>query len=97
MVIKYLIVLIKMVAVRQKSNDGLTHGSRGLLFLISEFIKNNGYSPTIRELAARKCCASPSAVQQQLARLKEEGYISMEYNRARTIKILKTKTDLGEV
>lgn len=86
-----------MFGVRQESNDGLTHRSRELLHLLSDFIKEKGYSPTLKEMRDLRGYRSTSPIQRQLERLQEEGYISNEYNRARTIKILKTKTDLGDV
>ena len=56
---------------------------------IKNFINENGYSPTVRELCKMTNIKSPSTTFAKLQHLKRMKYISYEENKPRTIKILK--------
>jgi len=68
----------------------LTFKQRVLLQLIELYIKENGYSPSVRELAELYGVKSSSTMQVYLDRLEKQGYISRHETMARTIKILKS-------
>jgi len=47
-----------------------------ILQFISKFIRENGYAPTVREIGDAVGLKSPSSVQYQLSRLREDGLLS---------------------
>ncbi len=59
-----------------------------VLDFIKRFIAANGYSPTIREIAAGLYLKSPSSVQGHLKKLSEEGIITTNKYKSRTIELL---------
>lgn len=56
--------------------------------LIKKFIKEKGYSPTIRELCKILELNSSASIHRHLKILKQKGYITYEEGKSRTIKIL---------
>lgn len=56
-------------------------------FLV-EFIKNNGYSPSIREICAGTYLSSTSSVYHHLETLKLMGMIDMKENTTRSIRLV---------
>lgn len=56
---------------------------------VRDFITNNGYSPTVREIASVMGVRSTSCVSAALARLERDGYIQRGQKSPRTITILK--------
>ena len=56
--------------------------------LIKKFIKEKGYSPTIRELCKILGLNSSASIHRHLKILKQKGYITYEEGKSRTIKIL---------
>ncbi len=59
-----------------------------VLDFIKKFIATNGYSPTIREIAAGLYLKSPSSVQEHLRKLANEGIITTGKYKSRTIELL---------
>lgn len=55
-------------------------------------IGDNGYSPTIRELCREVGVASPSSMKYRLDRLRDEGLITYDPRKSRTIRL----TEKGE-
>ena len=56
---------------------------------IKVYIKQHGYAPTIREIVDGLGYSSTSTALYGVRRLKENGYITFEENRSRTIRVLK--------
>lgn len=56
---------------------------------ITGFIKENGYSPTIRELCKITGKRSTATIHHHLKVLKEQGYIDYKVKSNRTIRIIK--------
>lgn len=56
-------------------------------FLV-EFIKKNGYSPSIREICAGTYLSSTASVYNHLLTLEDEGKIKMKGNAARSIRLV---------
>jgi repressor LexA len=65
----------------------LTGTKRKVFFFIKEFIKDNKYPPTVREIAEGVDLYSHSTVHGHLARLQKNGLISFVPNSPRTIVI----------
>ena len=56
--------------------------------IIKDFINENGYSPTIREIGKLSSRKSPSTIHSYLMILEEKGYITYKNGKSRTIKIV---------
>lgn len=67
----------------------MTKSQENIYNIIKDFIKNNGYSPTIREIGEMAGLKSPATVFTHLEALEEGGYIKSERSKSRTIRILK--------
>lgn len=67
----------------------MTEKQHKLYLAIKDFIKENGYAPTIRELNVITNTKSTCTVYTKLVQLKKKGYITYVENKSRTIKILK--------
>jgi repressor LexA len=64
---------------------------RTLLREIERFIKDRGYPPTLRELAAAVGVTSPSGVRQQLKALERKGVLTLTPRRPRGIVVRRTR------
>lgn len=73
----------------------LTKKQKIVLEAIEFFIKEKGYSPTIREIA-EMTETSVCPTFQKLFVLEREGYISTDNGKARTIKVLKSVAELDD-
>ena len=67
----------------------LTKRQEDILLAITNFIKDKGYAPTVREVGEIVHLASTSTVYNHFEKLKEKGYITWEPSQPRTIRILK--------
>lgn len=67
----------------------MTKKQEELYIAIKEFIKKNGYAPTVRELCEITNVKSPATTFSKLIILKRKGYITYIEGKSRTIKILK--------
>lgn len=63
----------------------MTGKQEKLLNFISEYIKENGYSPSIREIAKNLGVKSPSAVKAMIDRLEKSGYLNRSTGVARSL------------
>ncbi len=66
----------------------LTEKQEIVLKALKDFINENGYPPSVREMCKVLGKKSPGTVQVMFRILKDKGYIDYEYNRCRTIRIL---------
>lgn len=73
----------------------LTDTQLNLYIAIKKYIEEYGYSPTIRELCKLNGVNSPATIHYGLKQLKKKGYIDYQYNRNRTIRIIK-EIEYGE-
>lgn len=55
---------------------------------IVEFIKNNGYAPSVREICTGTDLSSTSSVYMHLLKLEDEGKIQMKKQSTRAIKVI---------
>ena len=71
----------------------ITKKQKEVLRVINNFIVNNKYSPSVRDLALALNLSSTSTVQSHLDRLQEKGYITKNKAMPRTLHILKFPED----
>ncbi len=76
-----------------KKKLAITKYQRQALIEICRFIDKNGYPPTIKELADSFGITGPS-MKDRLSHLVNKGYISMQANKGRSIKVLKQLADI---
>jgi repressor LexA len=63
-------------------------GRERMYNFIIEFIKNNGYAPSVREICTGTDLSSTSSVYMHLLKLEEEGRIEMKRKSTRAIKVI---------
>ena len=63
--------------------------SEKILTMIKQYIDDNGYAPTVREIGDAVGLSSSSTVHSHLERLKRKGYIQWDPTRQRTLKIIR--------
>jgi repressor LexA len=61
------------------------------LGVITKYIADNGYAPTIRELGGLIDCSSPNGVMCHLTALVKKGLITWKRGHARTICVVEQK------
>jgi repressor LexA len=67
----------------------MTRSQYNVYIAIEDFIKENGYSPSVRELCKITGKNSPGTIYTHLHKLKELGYITFIDGKNRTIRIIK--------
>ncbi|MDF1511357.1 transcriptional regulator [Robertmurraya sp. DFI.2.37] len=73
-------------------ND-LTKRQSEILSTITNYIKNKGYAPSIREIGDMVNLSSTSTVAGHMEKLKEKGYVTWKPSQPRTLQLLdKAKT-----
>jgi len=75
----------------------LTRRQRDVFHYIRQFIRKNGYSPTLEEICKGLGLSSLSSVHKHLKNLEEKGVIARRWNRGRSIEILKDYDSMWEV
>ncbi|MED1607735.1 transcriptional regulator [Cytobacillus kochii] len=68
----------------------LTTRQREVLEILEKYVAINHYPPSYRELGALVGLASSSTISGILNKLRENGYVSWEDGRPRTLKVIKT-------
>lgn len=71
----------------------LTKRQREILDFINEFIEQNGYAPSLREIGGNFRLSSPATIHAHVENLKSKGFLKTGYNEARSIELVKTKVD----
>ncbi len=77
-----------------KKITDLSARQKSMLAALEKYIRKNGYSPSMRELAKLVNLKSTSSVQYHLEKLEELGYIFRADDRARSIRLIKSSSDL---
>jgi len=78
----------------------LSERQQRMLHFLSEYIEENGYPPSIREIGAAAGISSTSVVSYNLRRLEDAGYISRDREISRGLKLTssaRTRTSLEDV
>ena len=68
----------------------LNETQKNILIAISEFIDNEGFPPTVREIGEVVGLASSSSVHSNLNKLEMKGYITKRKDSPRSIRVLKS-------
>ena len=68
--------------------DAITTRQKELLFIIYEYIKNEGYPPSVAEMRERLCVSSNQSILDLLDKLKKGGFVRRNEAGARNIAIL---------
>jgi repressor LexA len=68
----------------------LTKKQSEILAVITEYIDQHGYAPSIREIGDIMHLVSPSTVYMHLTKLKEKGLVTWEPTQPRTLRLVKT-------
>ena len=74
---------------RKRDNNELTTRQKQILRYITKQIKQNGYSPSVREIGKAVGLSSTATVHCYLKQLEDLGYIKKESQKGRTLRILK--------
>lgn len=69
--------------------ERLTEAQQQLYEWVSEYIRTNHYSPSIRQMMQAMNLKSPAPIQSRLEHLRTKGYIEWSEGKARTIRILR--------
>jgi repressor LexA len=75
--------------VLHSDGEGTSKLKKKVFEFIKQFIAENGYAPTVREIADGVGTCVPSTVLTYLQILKSEGYVNYVDGKSRTIRILK--------
>ena len=68
--------------------EHLSERQRRIVAFLNEYVKENGYPPSIREIGAAAGISSTSVVSYNLKRLEEKGYISRDREVSRGLKLV---------
>jgi repressor LexA len=74
----------------------LTKKQRQILDYISDFINDNGYAPSIREIGDHFKLSSPATVHAHIENLKSKGFLKTGYNEARSIELNQVNTNWSQ-
>lgn len=70
--------------------NNLTKRQREILDFITEFMNDNGYAPSIREIGDNFNLSSPATIHVHLENLRNKGFLKTSFNEARSIEIMKS-------
>lgn len=72
-----------------RDSNGLNRRERAILKYIQEQLELKGYAPSVREICKAVHLKSTATVQGYLTKLEERGFIKKEYQKGRTLRLLK--------
>ena len=75
----------------------LTRRQKEILDFLNGFIKQEGYAPTIEEIAAHFSLRSLATVHKHLSNLQKKGLIKREWNRSRALELVPTEVRVEAV
>lgn len=64
---------------------------RKIVTFIRAYVKKNGFAPSIEEIADGVALASKTAVRHHLQKLQEDGVITMQSRKYRSLRLVETK------
>lgn len=67
--------------------ENLTKRQRQILDFITEFVDQNNYAPSLREIGEHFGLSSPATIHVHIDNLKKKGFLKTSYNEARSIEI----------
>ena len=75
----------------------LTDRQNEILIFIKEFVSENGYPPTLREIGKRFQISSTFGVKRHLDALEKKGYVIVESNASRGICVIRDEDDFQNI
>jgi repressor LexA len=75
----------------------LTDRQNEILTFIKEFVRENGYPPTLREIGKGFQISSTFGVKRHLDALEKKGYVNVESNASRGIRVIRDEEDYPDV
>src|SRR5436853_1962329 len=75
----------------------ITRRQRQVYDYISDFVQRNGYSPSFEEIGEGMGLSSLATVHKHLTNLEHKGMLKRDYNRSRSIDVLKPKGKMKEM
>ncbi len=75
----------------------LTDRQREILDFISQFLSENGYPPTLREIGKKFQISSTFGVKRHLDALEKKGYLHVESNASRGLSLIKEDTGIADL
>ena len=75
----------------------LTRRQKEVLDFLNDYIQQQGYAPTIEEIAAHFSLRSLATVHKHLSNLQEKGLIRREWNRSRALELVPTEVKVEAV
>lgn len=73
--------------------NNLTKRQRQILDFITEFTRDNGYAPSLREIGEHFNLSSPATIHAHVQSLKQKGMLKTSFNQARSIEIIPTNVN----
>jgi repressor LexA len=70
----------------------ITRRQKEVYDFLQRFIEEHGYSPSFEEIGAGLGLSSPATVHKHLNNLQEKGLLKRDYNRSRSIDVVKIRT-----
>ena len=74
----------------------ITKRQRQVYDFISDFVQQNGYSPSFEEIGQGLGLSSLATVHKHISNLEKKGLLSRDYNRSRSIDLLPPKGRLKQ-
>ena len=75
----------------------LTDRQRDILDFINQFLSENGYPPTLREIGKHFQISSTFGVKRHLDALEKKGYLHVESNASRGLSLIKEDTGIADL
>src|SRR3979411_462975 len=75
----------------------ITRRQRQVYDFISEFVQKNGYSPSFEEIGQGLELSSLATVHKHISNLEKKGLLPRDYNRIRSLDVLRDKGRLKQV
>lgn len=76
--------------------NNLTKRQRQILDFVTDFMSENGYAPSIREIGEHFDLSSPATIHAHLDNLKKKGFLKAGYNEARSIELVETEANWAQ-
>jgi len=76
--------------------NNLTKRQRQILDFITNFINDNGYAPSIREIGDNFDLSSPATIHAHIENLKNKGLLNTSYNEARSIELIPAEVNWSQ-
>ncbi|MCH7580087.1 MAG: transcriptional repressor LexA, partial [Chloroflexi bacterium] len=80
-----------------KMKKQLTDRQNEILIFIKEFVRENGYPPTLREIGKGFQISSTFGVKRHLDALEKKGYVNVESNASRGIRVIRDEEDFPDI